>query len=130
MLSIKNAITNNCAIIILAAGSSSRLGRPKQLLPYNGKSLLEHAVDTANESEANPVIVVIGANAALLKKEIAEKISKKENQKLVDFVTDLNIRKNGLEGISDQEEVLRIMAKFVLMVLEHDRRTHLHEDSN
>lgn len=57
-------------------------------------------------------------------------ISKKENQKLVDFVTDLNIRKNGLEGISDQEEVLRIMAKFVLMVLEHDRRTHLHEDSN
>ena len=34
---------------------------------------MEHAVDTANESEANPVVVVIGANAALLKKEIAEK---------------------------------------------------------
>ena len=30
-------------------------------------------IDTANDSEANPVIVVLGANAALLEKEIAEK---------------------------------------------------------
>lgn len=57
----------------MAAGSSSRLGRPKQLLPYNGKSLLEHAVDTANDTNANPVIVVLGANAAQLEKEIDEK---------------------------------------------------------
>ncbi len=61
---------NNCAIIILAAGSSRRLGRPKQLLPYNGKSLLEHSVDTANDTDVNPVIVVLGANAAQLEKEI------------------------------------------------------------
>lgn len=64
---------NNCAIIILAAGSSSRMGRPKQLLPYMGKSLLSHSVDTANDTDANPVIVVLGANAALLEKEIDEK---------------------------------------------------------
>jgi len=57
----------------LAAGSSSRLGRPKQLLPYNGKSLLEHSVDTANDSDASPVIVILGANATMLEKEIAEK---------------------------------------------------------
>ena len=49
------------------------MGRPKQLLPYNGKSLLEHTVDTANDAEANPVIVVLGANATLLEKEIDEK---------------------------------------------------------
>lgn len=66
-------IETNCAVIILAAGSSSRLGRPKQLLPYNGKSLLEHAVDTANDSIAEPVIVVLGANAEILEKEIIEK---------------------------------------------------------
>jgi len=63
----------NCAVIILAAGASTRLGRPKQLLPFNGKSLLEHAVDTANDSMAEPVIVVLGANADLLEKEIDEK---------------------------------------------------------
>ena len=57
----------------MAAGSSSRLGRPKQLLPYNGKSLLEHCVDTAIESEASPVIVVLGANAEVLEKEVEDK---------------------------------------------------------
>lgn len=64
---------SNCAIIILAAGSSSRMGRPKQLLPYMGKSLLSHSVDIANDADANPVIVVLGADAALLEKEIDEK---------------------------------------------------------
>ena len=49
------------------------MGRPKQLLPYNGKSLLEHSVDTANDSDASPVIVILGANATLLEKEIEEK---------------------------------------------------------
>jgi len=48
------------------------LGRPKQLLPYNGKSLLEHIVDAANESEASPVIVVLGANAELLEKQVED----------------------------------------------------------
>jgi molybdenum cofactor cytidylyltransferase len=66
-------IAESCAIIILAAGESTRMGRPKQLLPYNGKSLLEHAVDTANDSIAEPVIVVLGANADLLEKEIDDK---------------------------------------------------------
>ena len=43
------------------------------MLPYNGKSLLEHSVDTANDSDASPVIVILGANASLLEKEIEEK---------------------------------------------------------
>ena len=34
---------------------------------------MEHTVDTANDANANPVIVVLGANAALLEKEIEEK---------------------------------------------------------
>jgi molybdenum cofactor cytidylyltransferase len=49
------------------------MGRPKQLLPYKGKSLLENAVDTANDTFADPVVAVLGANAALLEKEIGEK---------------------------------------------------------
>jgi molybdenum cofactor cytidylyltransferase len=57
----------------LAAGSSSRMGRPKQLLPYHGKSLLEHTVDTANDADADPVIVVLGASAEILEKELDEK---------------------------------------------------------
>lgn len=49
------------------------MGRPKQLLTYQGKSLLEHTIDTASETDANPVIVVLGANAGLIEKEIDEK---------------------------------------------------------
>ena len=41
-----NQKKNNIAIIILAAGSSSRLGRPKQLLELNGKTLLQKSIET------------------------------------------------------------------------------------
>ena len=56
-------------IIILAAGASTRLGSPKQLLQWQGRSLLQHAVQTAAEVVPKPV-VVLGANAAQLEAEV------------------------------------------------------------
>jgi molybdenum cofactor cytidylyltransferase len=53
---------NNIALILLAAGSSSRMGSPKQLLSYQGKPLIRHAAETAIASGADPVLVVLGAN--------------------------------------------------------------------
>ena len=55
---------NKTGIIILAAGNSSRLGRPKQLLPYHGKTLLSHVVAEALAAELTPVVVVTGAYEA------------------------------------------------------------------
>lgn len=52
---------NKAGIIILAAGNSSRLGRPKQLLPYQGKTLLTHVVTEALETDLQPMVVVTGA---------------------------------------------------------------------
>ena len=49
------------AVIILAAGKSSRLGSPKQLLHFRGKNLLQHSIDIALGSIARQVIVVLGA---------------------------------------------------------------------
>src|SRR5688572_27587036 len=49
-------------IVILAAGASTRLGRPKQLLPWQGKTLLQHAVQTALSITTRPVVVT-GCNA-------------------------------------------------------------------
>ena len=49
-------------VIILAAGSSSRLGQPKQNLIYREKTLLQHAIDEARSSNADVVLVVLGAN--------------------------------------------------------------------
>jgi len=53
-------------LIILAAGASSRLGMPKQNLLFNGKTLLQHSVDNALASVCSKVIVVLGANTALI----------------------------------------------------------------
>lgn len=58
--------------IILAAGASTRLGQPKQLLLYNGQSLLRHAVNTALQAMLSNTFVVFGANIDLLKKEVAD----------------------------------------------------------
>lgn len=60
----------NTGAVILAAGASSRLGKPKQLLKHNGKSLLQNTIDTAIASDVDPVIVVLGANAEQVSKEI------------------------------------------------------------
>ncbi len=57
-------------LIILAAGESSRMGKPKQLLPYKGKTLLRHAVDEALASECKTIVVVFGAYADNLQNEI------------------------------------------------------------
>lgn len=48
-------------MIILAAGNSSRLGRPKQLLPYRGRTLLTHTTTEALNALLDPVVVVTGA---------------------------------------------------------------------
>ncbi len=54
------------AIIILAAGNSSRLGSPKQLLEVHGQKLLTHVVRQACDSKADDVYVVLGSGADVL----------------------------------------------------------------
>ncbi len=57
--------------ILLAAGAASRMGRLKQLLPYRGKTLLEHAVDQAIAAGFSPIVAVIGASAEQVRKKLA-----------------------------------------------------------
>ena len=51
------------AAIIVAAGSSSRLGQPKQLVLIDGEPLLQRAIRFAQEAGASPVFVVLGAHS-------------------------------------------------------------------
>ena len=53
--------SKNIGIIILAAGSSSRLGHPKQLVEINGQPLLVKITESAIASGCAPVVVVLGA---------------------------------------------------------------------
>jgi molybdenum cofactor cytidylyltransferase len=57
--------------IVLAAGASRRLGRPKQLLLYNDETLLGRAIRLARESGANPIVVVLGAYHQLIRDAVA-----------------------------------------------------------
>ncbi len=45
--------------VLLAAGASGRMGRPKALLPYRGQTLLHHAVQTLCATPCSPRIVVV-----------------------------------------------------------------------
>lgn len=58
------------AVAVLAAGGSSRMGRPKQLLPFCGRSLLRHAAEVALAADCGPVVAVLGANAGALRAEL------------------------------------------------------------
>ncbi|MGN6803001.1 MAG: nucleotidyltransferase family protein [Ginsengibacter sp.] len=75
---------NENVIIILAAGASSRMQQPKQLLPFGNEFLLTHTIKEAQKSTL-PVIVVLGANA----NEIEQKIKNLE----VEIVTNNNWEK-------------------------------------
>lgn len=64
-------MTAGIGLILLAAGGSSRLGHPKQLLPYRGRTLLRHAAETALASVCRPIVAVLGAQADHLRPEMA-----------------------------------------------------------
>jgi len=57
-------------IIILAAGESARMGEPKQLLKFRGRTLLRHTVDVAHALSCSPVAVVLGANAEQIRPQL------------------------------------------------------------
>lgn len=58
------------AILILAAGKSSRMGSTKQLLSYKKTTLLGWAIEQAKQSKANTVFCVLGANSEIIEKSI------------------------------------------------------------
>jgi molybdenum cofactor cytidylyltransferase len=57
--------------VILAAGGSSRLGQPKQLLSLHGKTLVRSVIDAAREAGCSAIVVVIGNNGEKLHRELA-----------------------------------------------------------
>lgn len=59
------------AAIVLAAGASTRLGHPKQLVRIDGESLLRRTTRLAIESGCSPVLVVLGFDAERMRPELA-----------------------------------------------------------
>ncbi len=67
--------------VVLAAGGSSRMGRPKQLLTWRGRPLVWHAVQAALDGGLEPVVVVLGAQAQAVRRALrGEQVVFVENQ--------------------------------------------------
>jgi len=69
-LPVAESARGGVGAIVLAAGSSSRMGSPKQALQYRGESLLRRAAVAALGAGCHPVIVVTGAHAELSRREL------------------------------------------------------------
>lgn len=97
----------NVGVIILAAGSSSRLGQPKQLVEYAGKSLLQRMIDEANKMKFGVRLVVSGGNSEIIFRKIKlHQFERVENQ-------------NWLEGIGSSIKVGTERALEINPGLEH-----------
>jgi molybdenum cofactor cytidylyltransferase len=57
-------------IVILAAGSSSRLGQPKQLLEFQGSTLIQRITQIAVSAVKKPVVVILGANCSIIHSQL------------------------------------------------------------
>jgi molybdenum cofactor cytidylyltransferase len=58
--------------VVLAAGGSSRLGKPKQLLRFGKSSLLRRSAEAALEAGCRPVVVVLGAESGRVGPEVED----------------------------------------------------------
>jgi len=70
VFSIKN---NNVAILIMAAGGSSRLDSPKQLLKWGNDYLINHVINTAFEAGVGPIKLVLGCRSEEVRKVLLNK---------------------------------------------------------
>ena len=66
-------VTPKISGIILAAGLSTRMGEPKQLLPFGNSTIIETVIDNLLESKLNEVIVVVGHEAKKVRAHIQHK---------------------------------------------------------
>lgn len=74
--------------IILAAGGSSRLGQPKQLLPWNDDSLLSHSIKTVWQAGSQTNVVVLGAYCEEIVRQTSSQLKEDQITKLgsVEFI--------------------------------------------
>jgi molybdenum cofactor cytidylyltransferase len=59
------------AAVILAAGESSRMGAPKALVPYRGKTFVEHLLEITRHTRVGVTRIVVGAHADAIREKLS-----------------------------------------------------------
>jgi molybdenum cofactor cytidylyltransferase len=126
----------NIAVLVLAAGKSSRMHTPKQLLKIGNKSLLEIVLEKALAVSSPPIYCVLGANATIIQQEIATKnvvyIINENYQEglstsIVSGITYLEKNQPNLEGVfillGDQPAIeIAYLKNLVALFSEHKKK--------
>lgn len=63
---------SSLAAILVAAGPSSRLGQPKQLVCFEGESLVRRAANLLSKTINGPIVVVCGCESRLVSEQVAD----------------------------------------------------------
>lgn len=92
--------------ILIAAGASRRLGRPKQLVPIDGQPLILYIIDQIRSSRVDELLVVLGANADEIEGIIPGNVDILHNPNWSDGMS-TSIRA-GVEYFSGQSDALMI----------------------
>ena len=95
--------------MILAAGESKRMGKPKLLLPYGEKTIIETVIDSVVRSKVKKILVVLGANR--------EKIEKKIQNFPLKIAANPNFRRGMLSSVQLGFQTLPENAQAVLVFL-------------
>lgn len=90
---MKDTQTSSIVGILLAAGLSTRMGEPKQLLPFKGSTIIETVVNNMLQAKFQEVIVVIG--------HCADKIQPLLNQLPVKIVVNPNYHEGMLTSAQE-----------------------------
>ncbi len=72
-------MSRRLAALVLAAGASSRLGQPKQLVTFHGERLIDRAIRVAREVGASPIFVVLGADYESLLEQLGDDFATAES---------------------------------------------------
>tara|TARA_R100000935_G_scaffold48778_1_gene73517 strand:- start:837 stop:1445 length:609 start_codon:yes stop_codon:yes gene_type:complete len=102
----------NIGVVILAAGSSSRLGYSKQLVEFKGKCLLQHAIDVSDSLEFDTKILVLGAR----KEKIEGKIDLKGFEVVMNENWEKGMSSSIRIGISQSQELEHELDHIVILL--------------
>ncbi|MDG1697897.1 MAG: nucleotidyltransferase family protein [Polaribacter sp.] len=87
-------------VLILAAGSSSRMGSIKQLLSINEKTLLQHTLDLSIKIKSTKTLCILGAHA----EEIMQKVEGKKIEFVINRNHKLGLSSSIIRGIEHLQE--------------------------
>ena len=132
----KAGSSERVAGLLLAAGASTRMGRPKQLLPFAHGTLVEHSLQEALKSDLDKIILVLGHKAGEIKRVLCDTLENPKLRVIENRQYHQGISSSILAGLSAVEkthdhvmillaDMPHIHARLINRLIQHYRRSRL-----